>query len=1312
MGSLSIQERLEPFLKCHFPVASVRRPEGQESGVALVSTLTFQDLGALDVEEAIARYQAAWAFLLHSYTTQDHVAFLKAHVPSADGSCWKAAASSGPCCSCSLQYCQYEILPCHHIRDLRPLFELDATDESDIKHRVNTAITFERSQTVAFSDGATTVPASGLQTTSPVVQHQCHQRVLIDPMQLDLSLKVLMGSSSVSASVRYTRGKISDAYAQRIVSSAQHALSIVTKASSESIRQQALLTPDDRVTMARWNPTSLRSHSTECMHHLVAAKASEIPNAEAICAWDGNLSYKELDSLASAAACKLMQAGVQPGCYVVFAFEKSLWAVVAAYGILKAGGAFVPVDPTYPRSRLREIIRGTQARFLVTSDLYASAFKTEIDVVVLVSETGLQEHPGDGLNAATAVDVKPSDPIFVLFTSGSTGKPKGMILEHGAICTHALIHGEQMEWGARVLQFAAHTFDVAIMDFFTTLLYGGVICIPSEEDRRSDVVGAINRFRADFALLTPSFAGLIDPLDVPTLKKLAIGGEALSQDRVRRWAQKACLIQVYGPAEVGICVLRYMSREETMPENIGYRMPNSSCWLVHPDDASRLVPVGAVGEMVITGPRLASGYLNDEATTRNSFEDDLPWATDVGLAGARFYKSGDLLRYNTTLCDGSYDFVGRKDTQIKLRGQRMELGEVEHHIASIPTVAVSMVMRPNRGCFAGELLVVLQARDSRNSRIVHEPLAVAHKQGVTIDAIRSHLEPLLPAYMLPTAALAVKSMPFVPSLKINRKMVESWIEGMTQKPLHLAAATLTRLGTSPLRPEETTARLISAEIARLLNTADDGCQEELLGADFNLQDAGLDSIKTMSLSMFLQRRFGARLPSWTLLSSKVTVRDVASFIDKRQLPQMLGNPRSAELLADAKALSKEILASVSPTTSRRGPTAQDARHNVLLTGASGYLGSAILKQLLDLPYTTVFALVRCQSEGQGLQQLVGNAKQQGNWWREAFASRLTVWRGDLGAPRLGLQQAHLQALQGSSPGDGRPHIHSIIHNGATVHYGPDYSTLKAANVSSTVELLRIAAESSSVKEFVFVSGGRPPTDGDDAEQTIAESLVNDTGYAQTKFAAEHIVRAVAASAHGAFRQKHVGILRPGYIVGSFGGRPDGLRLPPNQRDYLWRLIAGCIEIGGYSAHESSQWLCVADVEHVASAAVAMISDQAPGFASKSMLDGLPFEDLWRILRSYGYRLEPLPHAEWRKRMRAAVEEKGERHLLFPLLHMLDRDLPDSKLDPMLLEDVERLEAVRRVIRRNVEHLIEIGFLPRAVGSSSHQIDDVRCGCPV
>ena len=1027
--------------------------------------------------------------------------------------------------------------------------------------------------------------------------------------------------------------------------------------------------------------------------------------------------------------------------YVPFAYEKSLWTVIATLAILKAGAAFVRLDPLHPTARLKEILSSIHTSVIVTSSSLASTFVGLVKHVVIISAGTIFTHQHDQNNGFRHADTSPTDPIFVLFTSGSTGKPKAMIHEHGAICTHAITHGKAMGYhGARVLQFAAHTFDVAIIDIFTTLIFGGAICIPSEEDRRNDIVGAINNMGADYAILTPSFAGLIDPSEVPTLRTLAIGGEPLPQDHIERWAEKVSLIQIYGPAEVGICLIMPM-HSRTHPETVGYTLRNSSCWLVDPDDPNRLVPIGAVGELAVAGPSLARGYLNNEAKTRLSFRENLSWAQELGLKCQRFYLTGDLLRMSTSSFDGCYDFVGRKDNQIKLRGQRIEPGEIEYYITRIRGVATSILIQPKQGCFAGELVTVVQmcSTESKTFRRLDEPISLAPDQSLSIGSLRKQLSRNLPSFMIPAVCLNIVRMPVVPSLKMDRRLVGAWLANMQSRPSEMIHPTMLDLQTSKLDNEEITANILSLKVAGLVACNDIVKRSMLEHHDFRLQHSGIDSIQIISLSMFLQKQYEVRIPMDTLFSSKVTIRHLAFLVDHRDQPSMTPTTSTAiDVIHESRHLSAEMFRKIGAQSSHR----QSKRHfqvqNIFLTGASGYLGSAILQHLMATPKVHVYALVRCSKESAGLQYIIDAATKTG-WWQEAFRSRIHVWQGDLTEPSLGLHSQQLQCLQGVSSQENHS-IHAIIHNGARVHYSSDYETLKPPNVFPTLELMQITALSTTISAFVYVSGGQKPNAfiQDPASCTTSPPLLSKArastnGYTSSKIISELIIRN-CASHPSFFQHARLYTLKPGYIIGT---SVSGIA---NTRDFIWRLIAACVEIGACNADEAMHWLFIADASCVARSAVAGIFDHRyPSGYVERVLNGLLFADLWALLREeFGYALEPVTHEAWMGRLKARIGEAQEAHGLFPLLHVLERDGGNIGEERVAVDEAEaeaEAEAERgreshdaragagagaeardrseeatgagagtdpvvrggevgKSVKRNVEYLIEVGFLPR------------------
>ncbi|KAI4261238.1 MAG: hypothetical protein L6R42_003561 [Xanthoria sp. 1 TBL-2021] len=272
---------------------------------------------------------------------------------------------------------------------------------------------------------------------------------------------------------------------------------------------------------------------------------------------------------------------------------------------LRAGGAFVPLDPSHPTDRLKAIIEKAGAKVVVTFPTTAQLFRN-ISVSLVEVSPSVLESCDASVNASLSA-VGPDHAAFVLFTSGRTGKPKGIIQEHASVCTSAIAHGNALHVTSesRVFQYAAFTFDVSMMDIFTTLIHGGCVCIPSEEDHRGLFTTVMNRMRVNWVLFTPSVASLIKPEDVPSLQTLVYSGEVVKQENVSRWVDKVRLFNCYGPAGCGACAIGEFIHRDARPANIGRQFGGELCWVVDPENHNQLLPIGAVGELVVEGPTLA-----------------------------------------------------------------------------------------------------------------------------------------------------------------------------------------------------------------------------------------------------------------------------------------------------------------------------------------------------------------------------------------------------------------------------------------------------------------------------------------------------------------------------------------------------------------------------------------------------------------------------------------------------------------------------------------------------------------------------------
>lgn len=563
-----------------------------------------------------------------------------------------------------------------------------------------------------------------------------------------------------------------------------------------------MFSPRDHEQVSQWNaktPVKFR----DCIHESVIRQVQACPDALAIDAWDATLTYGELDQISNRLARHLITLSVGLEVMVPLCFDKSAFAIVAMLAVLKAGGVCVSMDPSYPVERFERVIEDAKATIVLTSESQKHVFAELTNQVFAVDSFTL-----DQLQAINSIpslpDVKPNNAAFIIYTSGSTGVPKGVILEHGSICTNAATHGSSLNISSdsRVLQFAAYVFDVSIQEIFTTLIRGGCVCVPSEHDRINDLSGFINKMNINWIDITPTVASMLRPDDMPQVKTVTVGGEALTKKVIDIWEGRVSLNNCYGPAECTITSSwNGKVGKAISPSNIGHGIA-SLLWVVDPTDCNYLAPVGAVGELMIEGPLLSRGYLNDQEKTNTSFVFNPAWTGASTYKGSRrLYKTGDLVRYNS---DGSLEYIGRKDSQVKVHGQRLELGEIEHHLLAAEDIESAIVVMPKSGLADNALVAVIALKkDSSSSSVILTPSLstsdlsstefISPVQDVNpdelnilssefIDTRKLHLRDVLsthvPKYMVPTIWVVVESIPVNTSGKLDRNKIRRFIENM------------------------------------------------------------------------------------------------------------------------------------------------------------------------------------------------------------------------------------------------------------------------------------------------------------------------------------------------------------------------------------------------------------------------------------------------------------------------------------------------------------------------------------------------------
>ena len=564
----------------------------------------------------------------------------------------------------------------------------------------------------------------------------------------------------------------------------------VPKTSAGKIVDLEVVSPEDKMEIARWNGRDpLVVERT--VHEFILERSIETPNAPAVCAWDGELNYREFWDLASSFANYLVSRGVGPEVFVPVCLDKSAWAMVTLISILIAGGGYVPLDPHHPVSRHEEILADVGANMILCTPNYTNRYTRVVKTVIPISKDTLKAYGALNVSAKHRHEATPANMAYALFTSGSTGRAKGIIVEHRNCVSSIMAFAPWVQMGAssRVFQFASLTFDAAIMETLAILMLGGCICVPSEDDRLNDVAGAIRRLNVNWTFLTPSIASIIEPSSVPSLEILVCGGEKMSREVITKWANAVKLMNGYGPTETCVfAVIDTAVAASRDPARIGYGIPSTLTWILDPDNHDRLVPLGAVGELALEGVALAREYLKNPEKNAECFITNPAWIKDFKKSSTlpsprRIYKTGDLCYYNP---DGSIEYISRKDHQVKLHGQRMELGEIEHRLYEDPLVRHAVVILPKTGPLKQRLVTVMSlnkiAQD--NKLISDKACELVDEQDLSSQGlaglveVHKNLETQLPIYMVPQTWALIKKLPMLVSGKLDRKKITAWIENI------------------------------------------------------------------------------------------------------------------------------------------------------------------------------------------------------------------------------------------------------------------------------------------------------------------------------------------------------------------------------------------------------------------------------------------------------------------------------------------------------------------------------------------------------
>ncbi|WP_410772339.1 amino acid adenylation domain-containing protein [Fontibacillus sp. BL9] len=1084
-----------------------------------------------------------------------------------------------------------------------------------------------------------------------------------------LNWQVIVKDGEVLVFIQYDKNLFKESTIRKFASHFECIVKSVMTDGNMSIGSIPILTEDDEEAYRLLNDT-VRDWPDlpESIPQMLQRTVERFGDRVALSSAERKLTYAELNALSDQVAQGLLERGLHKGDFVSIFMERSLDAVIGMLGVVKAGGAYVPLDPEHPEDRNGYIIADTRSRIVITKESYTSKLSDLLsagseNVSIFCLDTQLNGISADPIGIVAAS----GDIAYVIYTSGTTGRPKGVLIPHAGVVNLALATVDQLQMSERdvILQYSTFSFDASVYDIFSALCCGARLHLLSNEQRYSvdSFTLAIEETGATRIGILPTvffnqLSSYLSPDDGHKYKGISsfvIGGEALPGASVRLLQQKLphqpVIVNAYGPTEATVATTTHLIggpvSKDLTTVSIGKPLANYEVLIVN--EKQQLCPLNVVGELWIHSVGLAKGYLNQPEKTDEAFVMD---PVDPA-SGKKYYRSGDLVR----LQEDGIEYVGRKDLQVKIRGYRIEIGEIEENLAKHEQIRDTAIIVKEDA--AGEKMLAA---------------FYTSKTGVAIGKaeLTSFLKTKVPAYMVPGYFVCLDAMPVSPTGKIDRKRL-----GLLELPV------IDEDNPDFEAPENKLQKEIAAAWEKVLRRSSIGIHDDFF-------EIGGHSLKILETLVLLKPSFPKlkindffAYPTVAKLADRVTELGAEALAENAG-PAVL-NGEIVDLEEYPRSFGGGIAASKSVSR----------QNHILLTGATGYLGSSLLHELLQSSEAVIYCLVRSVGGEDPYQRL---SKVMRGYFGSEITSlmegRVFAVQGDLERTNLGLNDRVLTLLSDK--------IDSIVHCGAEVKHFGDPEYFNRVNVESTDRLLAFA-RGKNVR-FHYVSTLGIPEDlafagewdrfvsREGYDPTVATNNV----YTNSKLDAERLVVKTCQEEGVPATVYRVGNLSCHSETGSFQRNIDN--------NAFYRMLKAMILLG---KAPSVSWQVDMTPVNYAGAAIATLALQEETAGRLFHICNpvqLSYAQMVEYLREYGYHIDLLDWADYEAWLLNAGEPKDRTGMELAMAQLEGDGAKDSPYRFACPQTTEYLQGTpvscqvpdQEYIARLVRHAVAVGYFPAPV----------------